>query len=121
MFLECLKSEMTIERQLDHLDKFTCGKHFLEADYEIPNLEGKIPILDQNLEFMPLVPEEQAYMVVAKETKEIGWLKKILEDLQDKQVQPTPLLIDNTYAIQLTKNPKFHDRTKHINTKFHLI
>ena len=32
-----------------------------------------------------------------------------------------PLLVDNTYAIQSAKNPKFHDRTKHINTKYHLI
>ena len=33
----------------------------------------------------------------------------------------TPLFVDNTFAIQLAKNPKFHDRTKHINTKYHLI
>ena len=33
----------------------------------------------------------------------------------------TPLFVDNSYAIQLAKNPKFHDRTKHINTKYHLI
>ena len=32
-----------------------------------------------------------------------------------------PLFVDNTFAIQLAKNPKFHDRTKHINTKYHLI
>ena len=49
------------------------------------------------------------------------WLRKILEDLQVKQVQSTPLMIDNTSAIKLAKNPKFHDRTKHINTKYHLI
>jgi len=36
-------------------------------------------------------------------------------------VHSTPLLIDNTYAIKLAKNPKFHDQTKHINTKYHLI
>ena len=33
----------------------------------------------------------------------------------------TPLFVDNTSAIQLAKYPKFHDRTKHINTKYHLI
>lgn len=33
----------------------------------------------------------------------------------------TILIIDNTYAIKLAKNPKFHDQTKHINTKYHLI
>ena len=32
-----------------------------------------------------------------------------------------PLFVDNTSVIQLAKNPKFHDQTKHINTKYHLI
>eukprot|EP00253_Pinus_taeda_P002306 PITA_02306 len=61
------------------------------------------------------------YVAAAEATKEIVWLRKILEDLQVKQVQSTPLMIDNTSAIKLVKNPKFHDRTKHINTKYHLI
>ena len=60
-------------------------------------------------------------MVVVEDTKEIVWLRKILEDLQEKQVHSTPPLIDNTCTIKLAKNPKFHDRTKHINTKYHLI
>ena len=59
-------------------------------------------------------------MAVAEAMKEIVWLGKILEDSQEKQVHSTPLLIENTSAINLAKNPKFHDRTKHINTKSHL-
>eukprot|EP00253_Pinus_taeda_P016950 PITA_16950 len=62
------------------------------------------------------VPEnsttEAEYVVVAKATKEIVWLRKILEYLQVKQVQSTPLMIENTSAIKLAKNPKFHDRYK---------
>eukprot|EP00253_Pinus_taeda_P013059 PITA_13059 len=61
------------------------------------------------------------YVAEVEATKEIVWLRKILEDLQVKQVQSTPLMIDNTSAIKLAKNPKFHDRMKHINTKYHLI
>jgi hypothetical protein len=64
---------------------------------------------------------EEEYVAVAEATKEIVWLRKILEDLQEKQVNSTPLLVDNTFAIKLAKNPRFHDRTKHINTKYHLI
>eukprot|EP00253_Pinus_taeda_P021996 PITA_21996 len=64
---------------------------------------------------------EAEYVAAAEATKEIVWLRKILEYLQVKQVQSTPLMIDNTSAIKLAKNPKFHDRTKHINTKYHLI
>eukprot|EP00253_Pinus_taeda_P007074 PITA_07074 len=64
---------------------------------------------------------EAEYVAAAEATKEIVWLRKIIEDLQVKQVQSTPLMIDNTSAIKLAKNPKFHDRTKQINTKYHLI
>jgi hypothetical protein len=48
-------------------------------------------------------------VAIAEATKEIMLLKKTLEDLQEKQVNVTPLLIDNTYAIKLAKNPEFHD------------
>jgi hypothetical protein len=34
-------------------------------------------------------------VAAAEATKEIVWLRKILEDLQEKQVNATPLLIDN--------------------------
>jgi hypothetical protein len=55
-------------------------------------------------------------------TKEIVWLGKILEYLQEKQVNSTPgLLVENTFAIKLAKNLRFHDQTKHIKTKYHLI
>jgi hypothetical protein len=64
---------------------------------------------------------EAEYVATSQVTKEIIWLRKILEDLQEKQMTSTPLLVDNTSAIQLAKNLKFHDRTKHINTKYHLI
>eukprot|EP00253_Pinus_taeda_P004352 PITA_04352 len=64
---------------------------------------------------------EAEYVATAEATKEIVWFRKILEDLQVKQVHSTPLMIDNTSAIKLAKNPKFHNRTKHINTKYHLI
>eukprot|EP00253_Pinus_taeda_P014117 PITA_14117 len=64
---------------------------------------------------------EAEYVAAAEATKEIVWLGKILGDLQEKQVHSTPLLIDNTSAIKLAKNPKFHDRTKHINKTYHLI
>ena len=64
---------------------------------------------------------EEEYVATAEATKEIVWLRKILEDLHVKQVQSTPVMIDKIYAIKLAKNPKFRDRTKHINTKYHLI
>eukprot|EP00253_Pinus_taeda_P004598 PITA_04598 len=60
-------------------------------------------------------------VVVAESIKEIVWIRKILEVLPVKQVHLTPHMIDNTSTVKLAKNPKFHDRTKHINKKNHLI
>eukprot|EP00253_Pinus_taeda_P026803 PITA_26803 len=48
-------------------------------------------------------------------------IRKILEDLQVKQVQSNALMTENNSAIKLAKNLKFHDRMKHINTKYNLI
>ena len=31
------------------------------------------------------------------------------------------MLVDNKSAIQLCKNPVFHDRSKHIETRYHFI
>jgi hypothetical protein len=56
-------------------------------------------------------------VAVAEAMKEIVWFKKILEYLQEKQVNYAHILVENTSAIKLAKNPRFHDRTKHINTK----
>ena len=64
---------------------------------------------------------EVKYVAAALATKEIVWLRKILDDLQEKQTASTTLFVDNNSAIQLAMNPKFHDRTKHINIKYHLI
>jgi hypothetical protein len=48
-------------------------------------------------------------VVVSKAMKEVVWLRKILEELKEKQVNYTPLLVDNTFAINLAKNIRFHD------------
>ena len=48
---------------------------------------------------------EEEYVAATEAKKEIIWLRKKLEDLQEKQENSTPLLIDNTSAIKLAKNP----------------
>jgi hypothetical protein len=50
---------------------------------------------------------EAEYVAATEATKEIVWLRKILEYLHEKQVNST-LIVDNTFAINLAKNPRFH-------------
>ena len=62
IFLESSKNDESVERKLDHLDKFTCVKTYHEFDDEIPHLEGGILILGQSLEYpfeAPYFPHEE--------------------------------------------------------------
>jgi hypothetical protein len=49
------------------------------------------------------------------------WLRRLLKELQMPQENPTEIFIDNSSTITLAKNPVFHDRSKHINTRFHYL
>eukprot|EP00253_Pinus_taeda_P023636 PITA_23636 len=42
-------------------------------------------------------------------------------DLGIAQAEATPLFIDSQSAIKLVKNPIFHSKTKHVDTKYHHI
>ena len=37
------------------------------------------------------------------------------------QEEPTKVMVDNKSAMALAKNPVFHDRSKHIDTRYHYI
>ena len=64
---------------------------------------------------------ESEYVAAAAGSKEIIWMRRLLGDIDWKQPNPTPLLCDNQSAIKLVRNPKLHQRTKHIDVKYHFI
>jgi hypothetical protein len=45
------------------------------------------------------------------------WLSRMLEDLLGCSPPKFRLKVDNKSAIELSKNPVHHDRTKHIDTR----
>jgi len=45
----------------------------------------------------------------------------VLEKLDFKKQKDTPILCDNSCTIQLSKNPVFHGKSKHIDIKFHFL
>jgi hypothetical protein len=51
--------------------------------------------------------------------KEAVWLRQFATELGIPQEAATDIFVDNTSAIKLAKNPEFHPRTKHIDTKYH--
>lgn len=64
---------------------------------------------------------EVEYISAWEATCEIFWLRRILQDLGIYQAEATSLFIDSQSTIKLAKNPVFHSKTKHVDTKYHHI
>ena len=64
---------------------------------------------------------EAEYVSESLATSQAIWLRRILEDIGEKQGEATQLFCDNKSAIAMTKNPVYHSRTKHIALKHHFI
>jgi len=63
---------------------------------------------------------EAEFIAITEACKELIWFKKFLQELgfvQDKYI----LFCDSQSAIHLSKNPTFHNRSKHIDMRYHWI
>jgi hypothetical protein len=49
------------------------------------------------------------------------WLAQLLAELDGERRAPFLLKMDSQSAIALSKNPVFHDRSKHIDVRYHFI
>ena len=64
---------------------------------------------------------ESEYIALSGACQEAVWLRRLLADIGLEQKGPSTIYEDNQGAIELTKNPRFHNRTKHIDVSFHYI
>lgn len=62
---------------------------------------------------------EAEYRAMASAASEITWMVRLLGDLGVVNLKPVTLYCDNQSAIHITKNPEFHERTKHIEIDCH--
>jgi hypothetical protein len=68
-----------------------------------------------------LLSTEAEYIAGAHTMKELIWLRQLLAGLDLTTNVPTTLLMDNQSAIAITKNPAFHEHTKHIEVCYHFL
>ena len=61
------------------------------------------------------------YMAASQASCEAIWLRKMLVGLFGHWLRPTVIYCDNQSCIKLTENPVFHDRSKHIEIRYHFI
>ena len=64
---------------------------------------------------------EAEYIAAAGAACEAVWLARLLAELIGGAVLAPKLKVDNKSTIALMKNPVHHDRSKHIDVKFHFI
>jgi hypothetical protein len=64
---------------------------------------------------------ESEYLAIGLAVKELVYIRELLIELGQYKQNKFPLYSDNNGALLLAKNPVFHDRTKHIATKYHFI
>ena len=66
---------------------------------------------------------EAEYMALAAATKEAVYLRNLVAEIGFQNLVNAPLTIycDNQSAIQLAKNPAHHERSKHIDIRYHYI
>ena len=61
------------------------------------------------------------YMAASQASCEAIWLRKLLVGLFGRELRPTVIYCDNQSCIKLSENPVFHDRSKHIEIRYHFI
>jgi hypothetical protein len=64
---------------------------------------------------------EAEYIVASQASYEALWLRKMLVGLFDVQLRPTVIYCDNQSCIKISENLVFHDRSKHIEIRYHFI
>jgi hypothetical protein len=84
---------------------------------------GSSPVAWQSLKqkMVALSTCEAEYVAAATAACQVVWLRRLLGELTGVQAQPPTLKVDNQPAIALAKNPVLHDRSKHIDVKFHFL
>lgn len=74
----------------------------------------------QRQKCVALSSTEAEYVSASMAIQEMVWLKQLVIDMSTDCEIPR-LYLDNQSAIRLIKNPEHHQRTKHIDVKYHFI
>jgi hypothetical protein len=82
--------------------------------------QNLITWVSQKQKVVALSSCEAEYIAAATACQGV-WLSRLIGDLTGTQVCKFRLMIDNKSAIDLIKNPVHHERSKHIDTRFHYI
>ncbi|XP_019240489.1 PREDICTED: uncharacterized protein LOC109220472 [Nicotiana attenuata] len=64
---------------------------------------------------------EAEYRSMCRVVAELTWLTRLLEDPSISSSLPVPVYSDSKAAINIARNPVFHERTKHVELDCHFV
>jgi hypothetical protein len=64
---------------------------------------------------------EAEYIATASTSCQVVWLARLLSKIILKEQGRSELMVDNKSAIAIIRNPVLNERSRHIDTRYHLI
>lgn len=64
---------------------------------------------------------EAEYIAASEATRELVWIRRLLDEILENDLNVPLYFMDNQSAIKLIKNPEFHKRSKHIDIRYHFV
>jgi hypothetical protein len=83
----------------------------------------KCPVSWQSLkqQVVALSSCEAEYVAAIAVATQVVWLARLLGELIGRKVECMELMMDSKSALALSKNPFFHEQSKHIELRYHFI
>ena len=82
---------------------------------------GVISWFSRKKSCVALSTAEAEYVAACSASCEVVWLRKLLSNLFNLQLDANCIYYDNQSYVKLSKNTVFHDKSKHIKIKYHYI
>jgi hypothetical protein len=64
---------------------------------------------------------EAEYIATTTIATQAIWMARLLVELLGRETEVVELKVDNKSALALARNPVYHERSKHINLRYHFI
>ena len=107
---------------------------FLDSDYagdldDRKSTSGSVFIISSRAvswslnkqQIVALSTTEVKFVAAASSSCQAIWLQRLLGVLHNQQQGSILIYYDNVFAIELSRNPVLHGRSKNIDVRFHLI
>jgi Reverse transcriptase (RNA-dependent DNA polymerase)/gag-polypeptide of LTR copia-type/Zinc knuckle len=83
--------------------------------------EGCVTWSSKKQPIIALSTAEAEYVAGTHSSKEASWIRAFMSEIDSAYEGAVPLACDNQSAIAMTKDARYHARTKHIDIRYHYI